>query len=227
MHYTFDTPVGATPAQQCGRVLFSDFHVEDATTDGTKFPAECTVPTMTPQEKMLEFMIFDLGSCVSAPTCTPKTCAQQGATCGPVGDGCGNILQCGGCGTGLTCSAGACTNGGCTPETCASQSFTCGQQGDGCGNVLSCGTCTGTETCNVGMCSTGACTPKTCAALGVSCGPVGDGCGNILQCGSWLPPVRRAGARASTAPVGLRRAPRRTAPSRTSTAAARPIRAAT
>ena len=29
MHYTFNTPVGAAAANQCGRVLFDDFHVEN------------------------------------------------------------------------------------------------------------------------------------------------------------------------------------------------------
>ena len=29
--------------------------------------------------------------------CTPKTCAQQGINCGPPGDGCGGILECGTC----------------------------------------------------------------------------------------------------------------------------------
>ena len=41
MHYTFDTPVNAPANQQCGRVLFDDFHVEDAQTAGLTFPAEC------------------------------------------------------------------------------------------------------------------------------------------------------------------------------------------
>src|SRR5260221_10294963 len=100
MHYTFNTPVGAMPANQCGKVLYDDFHVEDAFTSGVTFPGECTVAGMSPQEKMLEFMIFDLGSCVTPSTCAPKTCAQQGATCGPIGDGCGNIEQCGMCPTG-------------------------------------------------------------------------------------------------------------------------------
>jgi hypothetical protein len=38
--------------------------------------------------------------------CTPKTCAQQGFDCGPVGDGCGNIIQCGTCQAPQTCGGG-------------------------------------------------------------------------------------------------------------------------
>src|SRR5262249_31151353 len=94
LHYTFDTP-GAyapdpPPAQQCGRVLYSDFHVSDATSAGRTFPTECTTGTMTAQEKTLEFMLFDLASCVGPQTgsCTPKTCAQLGYNCGQSGDGC-------------------------------------------------------------------------------------------------------------------------------------------
>lgn len=64
MHYTFDTPVGAAAGSQCGRVLYSDFHVEDAATGGTTFPDECTVATMSPQEKMMEYMLFDLDDCI-------------------------------------------------------------------------------------------------------------------------------------------------------------------
>ena len=42
MHYTFNTPVGAAPASQCGKVLFDDFHVEAVTTtDGTPTPRRC------------------------------------------------------------------------------------------------------------------------------------------------------------------------------------------
>jgi hypothetical protein len=70
MHNSFDAPVGAAPANQCGHVAFSDFHVEDTGTSGippgTTFPGECTQSPMTPQEKMFEFMIFDLGNCIYA-----------------------------------------------------------------------------------------------------------------------------------------------------------------
>jgi hypothetical protein len=151
LHYTFDTPWNVAPANQCGRVLYSDFHVEDATTSGTTFPAECTSPTMTPQEKMLEFMIFDLGSCVTPPVCQPKTCAQIGSTCGPQSDGCGNIIQCGSCGTNQTCVSGQCTTQTtCTPKTCAQLGFNCGNASDGCSNVINCGTCNSPLTCGGG-----------------------------------------------------------------------------
>src|SRR3974390_2132701 len=31
------------------------------------------------------------------PTCQKRTCADYGATCGPVADGCGNSIDCGSC----------------------------------------------------------------------------------------------------------------------------------
>ncbi|CAN5216527.1 hypothetical protein BH11MYX1_BH11MYX1_28510 [soil metagenome] len=109
LHYTFDTPVAyapdAAPTTQCGRVLYSDFHVSNATSGGATFPSECTSGPMTAQEKTLEFMLFDLASCVGAApplTCTPKTCMDLGYTCGESGDGCddGVVLQCGSCAMG-------------------------------------------------------------------------------------------------------------------------------
>ncbi len=59
MLYTFDTPIGVQPTNQCGRVMYSDFHPENATTTGTTFPAECNANPMTPQEKLMEFMLFE------------------------------------------------------------------------------------------------------------------------------------------------------------------------
>jgi len=44
--------------------------------------------------------------------CTPKTCAQLGFTCGPAGDGCGNMLDCGTCQLPNTCGGGG------TPRVC-------------------------------------------------------------------------------------------------------------
>jgi hypothetical protein len=184
MHMTFDTPVGAPESSQCGRVLFDDFHVEDDQVPGdTFFPAECSSGPMTPQEKMLEFMIFDLGACVHFASCaSSRTCAQQNVQCGPAPDGCGNILQCGSCPPDQLCVGGTCV--GCTPKTCKEQGFTCGQQDDGCGNSLQCGDCQSNYVCKDGTCETGLCTPQTCASQKYTCGPQGDGCGNIVQCGT-------------------------------------------
>ena len=148
IHYTFNTPVDA--GTQCGRVVYSDFHVENSTGNfGSLFPNECTNGPMTAQEKVLEFMLFDLSSCVvqnddGGPVCPPLNCREQGYTCGVAGDGCGNLIQCGECDAG-TCGGGGfpgvCGSSPCTPLTCAEQGFDCGAAGDGCGGVLECGVC--------------------------------------------------------------------------------------
>lgn len=202
-HFTFNTPVGAGSSAQCGRVVFSDFHVADVRSEGKKFPKECKGSTLSTQERLLEFMLFDLASCITPDkpaTCTPKTCAQMGASCGPAGDGCGGILQCGSCTQPDTCGGGgipsACGHSTCTRRTCAQQSIECGPAGDGCGGILQCGVCKGSEVCGgggPGKCGTVACVPKTCAQLGIACGPAGDGCGNLLQCGTCAAPATCGG----------------------------------
>jgi hypothetical protein len=192
MHYTFNTPIGTPPAMQCGRVVYDDFHVEDTenilVTPQTAFPQECSFTActtsaqcvqnpnygtgstctgglcMTPQEKLLEFMLFDLASCVTTTTgsCTPKTCANFPGLCGVQGDGCGGVTaNCGTCGVGETCGGGGtpsqCGMPSCTPKTCMQLGFNCGPQGDGCGNILTCGTCVAPLIC-------GYTTPNQCGS---------------------------------------------------------------
>jgi hypothetical protein len=70
-HLTFNTPVGAPEEKQCGRVLFSDFHVNDLANVSLPFPTECNDMPLTPQEKVLEFMLFDLASCVQPDSQPP------------------------------------------------------------------------------------------------------------------------------------------------------------
>jgi hypothetical protein len=76
-----DTPVGTPPAMQCGRVVYSDLHVGAASGDyggnigSGVVPSGCADNDLSPQEKALEFMLFDLGTCItptgSAPTPPP------------------------------------------------------------------------------------------------------------------------------------------------------------
>jgi hypothetical protein len=193
-HYTFNTDLTKPAAQQCGRVLFSDFHVTtNSTTTDKVFPTYCDNNPLTAQEKVLAFMLFDLASCVSsvppqAPQCTPKTCVQQGIECGQAGDGCGNVIQCPNCPGGQTCGGGGvaskCGAPTCVKKQCAANQ--CGTIADGCGGTVNCGNCAN-GTCGGGganVCGGGQCVAQQCpvAAAGSACGPVANGCGQVLTC---------------------------------------------
>jgi hypothetical protein len=64
--YQFTTPLASDPAERCGKVVFSDIHVStgDDSSSSVRFPNGCTTTGLTPQEKVLAFMIFDIASCV-------------------------------------------------------------------------------------------------------------------------------------------------------------------
>jgi hypothetical protein len=76
MQMTFNVPVGAAASSQCGRVMYNDYHVINASTSGVIYPKECpsysaTAPnnfnpsyTMSAQEEMLEYALFDLSAFV-------------------------------------------------------------------------------------------------------------------------------------------------------------------
>src|SRR5690606_9888589 len=114
-------------------------------------------------------------------------------------DGCGALVDCGGCAQDQQCglvTPSVCgTIPSCQPippaTACAGK---CGTVPDGCGSSYACNgsnggvTCTGNEYCGAnGQANTcGAppvsCVPKSCAELGHSCGLASDGCGHILNC---------------------------------------------
>jgi hypothetical protein len=68
MQLTFNTPVGAAAADQCGRVLFNEYHVINLdlnlTGKGVPYPTECPSGPMSAQEEMLEYALFDLSAFV-------------------------------------------------------------------------------------------------------------------------------------------------------------------
>jgi hypothetical protein len=97
--FSFNTPYGAPAEASCGRVAYSGFHVTVGNASNAIFPNHCT-GTLTDQEKVLLYMLFDLGACVGIPeppSCVPETCQSLGAKCGYSPDGCGAVLDCGPC----------------------------------------------------------------------------------------------------------------------------------
>ncbi len=73
-YVSFNTPIdSAAVGMQCGRAVFADLHVSEVQGDfsGQEFPRGCMAKTLSPQEKALEFMFFDLASCVLDDSDTP------------------------------------------------------------------------------------------------------------------------------------------------------------
>ena len=72
MQFAFNTPVGASSGNQCGRVLFTDYHtVRGNNSHGKTFPSECDSNAMTAQEHLVEYSLFDLSKAVAPVTSQP------------------------------------------------------------------------------------------------------------------------------------------------------------
>jgi hypothetical protein len=81
-YMSFETPIGGAPPppdagaesgpQYCGKAVFTDLH-----TGGTTMSTVATIPTgcpntaLSPQQKALEFLFFDLSACVTNDTTVP------------------------------------------------------------------------------------------------------------------------------------------------------------
>jgi hypothetical protein len=182
--FSFNTPYAAPAAAACGRVAYSGFHVA-ATGGGTNpfatsiFPNHCG-GDLTAQEKVLLYMLFDLGACVGElpppPTCTPLACKP--GQCGQQPNGCGGALNCGACPP------------NCKPTTCDAQGAECGSIGDSCGKVLDCGPCPPGKVCGAfepNKCGSFDCKKRTCEDAAAECGNIGDGCGGLVDCGECPP----------------------------------------
>jgi hypothetical protein len=77
-YFSFNTPTDAFVAPDgpsfCGRVVYSDLHVGAASGDnaGRAIPTGCATGRLSPQEAVLEYMLFDLSSCVTTDDRPPE-----------------------------------------------------------------------------------------------------------------------------------------------------------
>jgi hypothetical protein len=82
-YMSFNTPVPVPEASKCGRVVLTDVHINmsvtvngvstggDNSDPSNPFPSGCSAKPMNPQTKALEFLFFDLSSCIAPPDATP------------------------------------------------------------------------------------------------------------------------------------------------------------
>ena len=66
MNFQFTTPQAVAADQRCGKVVFSDMHVSADSVGTAAYPGGCSAQPLTPQEKALAFMFFDIASCVGS-----------------------------------------------------------------------------------------------------------------------------------------------------------------
>lgn len=149
----------------------------------------------------------DCGTCSSGvcneafhicePNCVPGTaidiCAKakaaKGVECGYISDGCGGLVDCGGCPAGEQCGVYGIANR-CDPietrDECTALGYECGTISSICGGTVKCGDCPNGLVCNSNHKCGPACQPKTCSDVlvnGKECGTFSDGCNGTITCG--------------------------------------------
>jgi hypothetical protein len=157
-NFTFNTPYPAIPANQYGRVVFSDFHVSTSALTNTNKQSSCTADIDCGFAQTCNgYKPKTPGTCTE-PCYTSNDCANTSYTCqgGVLGTcgmkACTKNNQCGGgtctnsvchCAANSECESGVCSAGVCTASSCTTANK-----------------CGGAEACN-GSATKGACT-KSC-----------------------------------------------------------------
>ena len=131
------------------------------------------------------------GDADAGAICGSLACAAQGAECDVIVDGCGTLVDCGGCEMGHECGErgtpfeNRCR---CEPQCRPNQ---CGRVDDGCGARIDCGGCGSGQFCNgQNQCQ---CRRRECREVGAECGLIDDGCGGKRNCGGCTAPERCGG----------------------------------
>jgi hypothetical protein len=89
-YFSWDMPITAATETACGRIVYSDLHVGAASGDygqaagsqtippNSVTPSGCANNALSAQEKALEFMIFDLSSCLTPVGSSPMAPVPMG-----------------------------------------------------------------------------------------------------------------------------------------------------